>query len=67
VNAGFYICVHLARNTWIKISVIVILASIKFQKKCSPSFKKTPTTKITTHTYNQNQLLRSCVPKNMQR
>jgi hypothetical protein len=34
VNAGFYIFV---RNTWIKIIVIVILASTKFQKKCSIS------------------------------
>jgi hypothetical protein len=37
VNAGFYICVHLARNTWINIIVIVILASTKFQKKGSIS------------------------------
>jgi hypothetical protein len=37
VNAGFYIFVHLARNTWIKIIVIVILASTRFQKKCSIS------------------------------
>ena len=37
VNAGFYIFVQLARNTRIKIIVIVILASTKFQKKRSIS------------------------------
>jgi tryptophan 2,3-dioxygenase len=37
VNAGLYIFVHLARNTWIKIIVIVILASTKFLKKWSIS------------------------------
>ena len=37
VNAGFYILVQLARNAWIKIILIVILASTKFQKKCSIS------------------------------
>ena len=37
VNAGFYLFVQLARNTGIKIIVIVILASAKFQKKCSIS------------------------------
>ena len=33
VNAGFYIFVHLARNTWIKIIVILILASTKISEK----------------------------------
>jgi hypothetical protein len=37
VNAGLYIFVQIARNTGIKIIVIVILASTKFQKKCSIS------------------------------
>jgi hypothetical protein len=40
VNAGFYIFVQLARNTWIQIIVIVILASTKFQKKWSISESK---------------------------
>ena len=33
VNAGFYIFVHLARNTWIKIIAILILASTKISEK----------------------------------
>ena len=33
VNAEFHIFVQLARKTGIKITVIVILASTKFQKK----------------------------------
>jgi hypothetical protein len=37
VNKGLYIFVQRARNTGIKIIVIVILASTKFQKKCSIS------------------------------
>jgi hypothetical protein len=37
VNAGLYIFVQIARNTGIKIIVIVILASTKSQKKCSIS------------------------------
>ena len=37
VNAGLYIFVQLARNTRIKIIVIMILASTKFQKKRSIS------------------------------
>ena len=37
VNAGLYIFVQIARNTGIKIIVIVILASTKFQKNYSIS------------------------------